>query len=464
MTERVEVLIVGMGPAGMAAAIELCAQGVQVAIVDENALPGGQVYRPSTPVVGGAMPFPWTRQGAGKRLGRAFAAIGDRCTVYHDTVVWGAFDDHSLALIKDDAIFELRYDKLLLCEGAMERPLPFPGWTLPGVMTLGGLQKLVVHDRCLPGRRFLLAGCSPLLIPTAASIIRAGGEVVAIADALSPKDYSRLLPGLIRKGSVVAEALGDLLPLLLKRIPILRPSMVMAASGEFRVKRVRVAALDDAGYPIKASEKTVAVDILGVSGGFLPSARIARLLGCLHVYDGRRGYWKPKVDETLCTSQPDVYVAGDSGGIGGREAAEIQGRLAGVSMARDLGRLGLAKARAVLGRLTRAQRHMTRWADTLDRLLSLPSGMADAMDEGTIVCRCEQVTVGDVLAGIGRGYRTINEIKRTRVGMGLCQGRMCESVVTRIMLKQGIPVEEIGYLNLRPPLSPMPLAVLEKSK
>jgi len=462
MNDVFDVLIVGTGPAGMAAAVELCKHGIRVGIVDDNPEPGGQVYRqPSSDFKVTDPHFMGIKHKTGQRLIKEFDAIRNRCIFYNNAYVWGFFNGDSLSLVRDNKISLVKYKKLLLSEGAMERPLPFPGWTLPGVITLGGLQKLVLYERILPGQRILLAGCSPLLLPVAANIIKAGGEVVAMCDAVAFRRYLKLIPELLKQKELAYEALSSYLSVIKGRVPMLRSAAVICASGQSRVEAVRVAQLDPNGRPVLGSEKWFEIDILGVSHGFLPSGRLARLVGCNHVYDPIQRYWRPEVDDYMRSSRPDIYVAGDSSGVDGRDSAVIKGRLAALHMATQQGRISISEMQKRANRLQKDHARLQRYATTLNQVFSLPSGVHDIMDRGTTVCRCEQVTVGDVLDGIEKGYRNINEIKRTRVGMGMCQGRMCESTVAQIMLQNDIPIEEIGYLNLRPPISPMRVSLFE---
>jgi NADPH-dependent 2,4-dienoyl-CoA reductase/sulfur reductase-like enzyme len=462
MNASFDVLIVGMGPAGMAAAVELCRRGVQVGILDDNPEPGGQVYRQISPE------FKITDHGfmggkhkRGARLIDDFNAVRSRCTIFDSAYVWGYFDGDSLAYVRNNEISLVRYKKLLLSEGAMERPVPFPGWTLPGVMTLGGLQRLVLHERVLPGQRILLAGCSPLLLPVAANLTRVGGRLVAMCDSLALGRYWKLIPELLRHRELAQEAASYYLSVLKGRVLVLRPAAVISATGQTRVDAVRVAELDSHGSPVPGSEKEFQVDILGISHGFLPAGRLARLTGCRHVYDPVQHYWKPEVDAHMRASREDIYIAGDSSGVDGRDAAVIKGRLAALHMAAQLGRISISRMQHLTERLHREYAGLLRYATRLHQVFSPRPGALDVVDKDTIVCRCEQVTVGDVLDGIAKGYRNINEIKRTRAGMGICQGRTCESVVAALMRQKGVPIEEIGYLNLRSPLSPMPFAVLE---
>jgi hydrogen cyanide synthase HcnB len=243
--------------------------------------------------------------------------------------------------------------------------------------------------------------------------------------------------------------------------PVLRRCAVISALGRNRVEQVRIAELAPNGSPVPGSEKEFQIDILGISNGFLPLGRLARLCGCEHFYDPLQRCWRPKTDDRMRSSLPDIYVAGDSRGIGCRDLAAIDGRLAALHIAGELGRISASELRQQVQRLNGERSVIQRYASKLNRIFSYPQGILDALDRETIVCRCEQVTLGEVLAGIETGYRNINEIKRTRIGMGMCQGRTCESIVTQIMLQRGIPIEEIGYMNLRPPLSPIPVSVCE---
>jgi thioredoxin reductase len=462
VNDEFEAVIVGMGPAGMAAAVELCRLGAHIAVIDEGPGPGGQAYRQVSPDFAVSDPrFLGVKYKEGRRLIRELDSVRSQCTIYNDAYVWGAFDDRSLAVVRDNEIRLIGYQKLLLCEGAMERSLPFPGWTLPGIMTLGGLQKLVEHERMLPGRRFLLAGCSPLLFPVAGSIIEAGGEVAAMCDAVPSSRYLRLVPQFWKQKEIARETFSYLFPVLRQSIPVLRPSAVISASGRSRVEEVRVAKLDSSGRPITGLEKTFQVDILGVSHGFLPSGRLARLAGCDHVYDPVQRCWRPRTSDCMRSSLPDISIAGDCAGIGGRKSAEVEGRLAAIRVAGELGRISDREERLRTSDLGQERARLQQYARALHQVFSVPPGLLHVMDKNTVVCRCEQVTLGDVLAGIEKGYRNINEIKRTRTAMGMCQGRTCESIVAQIMLQQGLDMEEIGHLNLRPPLSPMPLALLE---
>ncbi|MBW1711647.1 MAG: FAD-dependent oxidoreductase [Deltaproteobacteria bacterium] len=460
MTSRFEVVVVGLGPAGLAAAVELAKAGVRVALVDENPAPGGQVYRQNPPE------FRLTdsrfldfRHRAGQALIDSFNSIRDQVEVLTETLAWGLFDDAGLALQKNNRLDLLEFDKLILAEGAMERSVPFPGWTLPGVMTAGGLQRLLVNQGLLPGKRFVLAGASPLLITVAASLIRAGGQLAALCEATSFWENLKLVPAMIRQGHLFRETASCLSAVWKKRVPVLRGQAIVAARGDERVREVTVARLDDDWQPVPGSEKNLEADIVAVSYGFLPLARLTRLAGCQQVYDPVQKSWRPQVDQFMLTSEPNVYAAGDSAGIGGADLAELEGRIAAVHAARDLGRLKAGEAEAKLAGLFEKKNSLARWSRSLDRVFQLRPGLFEIITGETVVCRCEQVRAEEVFRGLDLGYRNINEIKRTRVGMGPCQGRTCEAVVAELMRQRGLSPEEIGFISTRPPTTPIQLSV-----
>ncbi|MFH1135602.1 MAG: (2Fe-2S)-binding protein [Pseudomonadota bacterium] len=460
--ERFEAVIVGLGPAGLAAAAELGRLGVRMAVVDENPEPGGQVYRRPSPGFLITNPrFLGRKQRQGERLIKEFNEVRDQCAVFNDADVWGVFESRSLSLARGDDIFRIGFKKLLLAEGAMERPRPFPNWTLPGILTLGGLHKLVVQERTLPGRDFLLAGRSPLLVPVAASIIKAGGRVAAICDPVPARRYLKLALEFLKRRELAREAWSYLYPVIKNGTPILRPFSIVSAAGGSRVEEARVAALDRQGRPVPGSERRFQVDVVGVSDGFSPLGRLARLCGCDHVFDSRQRYWRPRTDDALRAGGSGIYLVGDSKGLGGRELAEVEGRLAALHIAAELGRLSNSELERRQGPLRRERERCRRYAAVLRDVYAHDDSL-DLSDKDLVVCRCEGVTVGDLEAGLDMGYRNINEMKRTRLGMGPCQGRTCESIAAALMLQKGLPIEEIGYLNPRPPLRPLPFFMLEK--
>lgn len=464
MTRRFEALVVGAGPAGLSTAIELARRGVAVAVVDDNPGIGGQVYRqPPADFVMKDEKHRYARHRIGRRLIQSVNRLSGKITVFRETYIWGLFDDDRLTIVHKGEIERIRFDKLFLCEGALERSIPFPGWTLPGIMTAGGLQKMVVHQRLLPGKRFLLAGCSPLLLSVAASLVSAGAEFVGVCEATSFLENLRLVPEIFKRRNLWRETISLQSQLLRRPAKIYRPYTIVSAEGETRVREATIARLDKNWVPVPGSETQIKIDIIGLGFGFLPQARLARLCHCDHVYDSDQKCWKPKTDQYMRTSKPNIYVAGDSSGIGGADIAEVEGRIAGAHAASDLGYITpMELSTQMMETLLKEKQRIDRYASLLNQIFAPRAGLYQILDEDTVVCRCEGVTANEIITGIELGARNINEVKRTtRFAMGFCQGRTCESVVTQLMLQRDISIEEVSCLNLRPPLSPMPLDTFE---
>lgn len=463
MTRRFEALIVGAGPAGLSAAVELAQRGIEVAIVDDNPGVGGQVYRqsPADFVMDNGSHLS-ARSKIGHRLIKKVNTLSAKITLIRDAYTWGFFDDDSLALLHNGEIELIEFGKLFLCEGAIERSIPFPGWTLPGIMTVGGLQNMVVHQHLLPGKRFLLVGCSPLLLSVAASLVSAGAEFVGLCEATTYLENLKLVPELLMQTHMWREIISMQSQLLRRSAKNYRPYTIVSAEGDSRVRKATIARLDKNWAPIPGSEMQMDIDVIGLGFGFLPQSRLARLCGCDQVYDPDQKYWKPETDKYLRTSKPNIYVAGDSSGIGGADLAALEGRIAGVHAASDLCHTSQKETLTRLAALLRKKRHTDRYASVLNKIFAPRSGLYNVMDGNTVVCRCEGITAGEITAGIELGHSNINALKRaTRFGMGLCQGKTCESIVTQMMLRKDISIEEVGYLNLRPPLGPMPLSTFE---
>jgi len=460
---RFEVVIVGMGPAGMSAAIELCKFGISPCILDENPAPGGQIYRQLADAFSTQnRAFMGIKQQKGKKLVAEFLGLRDKIQIMNQTQVWGSFENNTLALNRDGQNALVNFERLILAEGAQERSIPFPGWTLPGIMTLGGMQKMVLYDRLLPGRRFLVAGCSPLILPTASALLEAGAEIVGISATNGIMDAFKLMFPAFRQQGLVKEIISYAKPVWKARIPRLTATIVVKAAGQNKLEEVTLAKVDAGGKPITGSEKTYSVDSLAISYGFSPGNRLARLLGTEQEYNPHQACFVPVIDDNMQTTIPGVYVAGDGTGIGGADMAEVQGKIAAIHIAGQMGKLGADQVQGKLSPLMAARRRILGYASTLNRVFAPKPGFYEVMDDETIVCRCEQVPLGEIKKGItDYELKDMREIKRMRCGMGLCQGRTCESTITQIMVQQGVPMEEIGYMNLRPPLNPLSFGLFD---
>lgn len=459
-----DIAVVGAGPAGLAAALAAAGTGAAVTLVESAPHPGGAYYA-----------RPWAalprspEQREGQRLVEQLAATSARLLT--GTLVWGAFPAPEgagwlLALQGPAAPAHLHARAVILATGAYDRPLAFPGWTLPGVLTAGAVQLLLKQQGVLPGKRYLLSGCGPLQLTVAAALLQAGAELVAVLEATRP--HPRLLarlPALYGQGARLREGWGYLTALRRARVPYRLGWTVVAAQGAGEVAAAVIARLDAAGRPLPATRQTVAVDTLVLGYGLLPNDGLARLLGCRTEFDPLTGRYRLWRDGTGQTSLPGVYAIGDGVSIGGAALARLEGRLVGLAAAAAVGRVPPEVVPVEQRRLRPQLARERRFARLLAESFAPPPGLETLATDATPLCRCETVTLGEVRAAVAHGVRTLTELKGwTRAGMGNCQGRICGELLARALVVAAhdptVTPATVGPLHVRPPLHPLTVAQL----
>ena len=456
---RPQVLIVGAGPSGLAAARAAALCGAAVTVIDERATPGGQYFKQfakSHVVVNADRLDPQMREG--RKLIAAAAALG--VTIVSDAAVWGAFVPLELAATVAGARRVFVPERLVLATGVYERGVPMPGWTLPGYVTTGAAQTSLRAYRVAPGRRVLVAGNGPLNFQLAAELVAAGVDVVAVVEA-APRPGARQALDLLRAAraapGLIANGLGYLARLHRNDVPILYGSAVMAAQGTTRVESCTVARIDACGRPIPQTAVQYPVDTVCAGYGFLPSNEIARALGCRHRRDPHDAHLATTVDVEGLTSIPGVYAIGDAVAFRGAHAGQCQGFVTGCAVAQSL---GLKLPPGILRELDAIRRRLTRhWSfqRALWQLFAAPLVRDQLAERDTIVCRCEHVARAAIEDAVGQGATSLGEIKRrTRAGMGRCQGRYCESIVAAMVPEsQGVARDELFWFSPRAPIKPI---------
>jgi thioredoxin reductase len=317
---RIEIAVVGAGPAGLAAAIEAALAGARVTLIDENARPGGQLFKQIHKFFGSKEHRAGTR---GIRIGEDLLQEAQQAGVEIrlNTVVYGLFEGHRLGLVCGDHTEDLQAEAIILATGANECALAFPGWTLPGVMGAGAIQTMMNTHRTLPGQRVLIIGAGNVGLIVSYQILQAGAEVVAIIDALPTIGGYGVHASKVRRAGV----------------PILASHTILCAEGEGTVQRATIAEVDKDWQPIVGTEQNLDVDTIGLAVGLSPLAELAWMAGCQFIYLPGLGGWVPVHDEAMETSLPGIYVAGDLAGIEEASTAMEEGRLAGIAAARALG-------------------------------------------------------------------------------------------------------------------------------
>jgi len=451
-----EVLIVGAGPASLAAASEAAAAGLDVLVIDERAKAGGQYFK--QPADGFAI--------AENRLDAQFregAALYDKAraagaSFLFRTTAWaGAADPLEILAVSPDAPLRIRPRLVFLAQGAYERNIAVPGWTTPGVMTTGAAQTFLRAYLTTPGKRVLIAGNGPLNLQLARELTDAGARVVAVAEAAPAPGPSSVFdaaamtlaaPGLMLEGA------SHLLTLARRRTPVLYGTALSAVHGQGRVEAASLRRLGADGTFLDAPERRFEADAVCIGYGFAPQSELARALGCAFEFSAARGVLEAVRAEDGRSSLENVYIVGDGGGLGGARAALAQGALAAQSAASVLGRGGDA-ARAA--RLRRELRRAQRFQRALWRLFEAPLITSQFADAETVICRCESVRKGTLAGLCEDGWRSVGSAKRaTRAGMGRCQGRYCASMAAAMM--GPAPLGETSLFAPRAPGKPVRLA------
>ncbi|AZM56741.1 FAD/NAD(P)-binding oxidoreductase [Streptomyces sp. WAC 01529] len=440
--ESYDLAVLGAGPAGLAGAVTAAELGLSVALLDSSGQAGGQFYRHPAPATGAARPEALHHDWA------TFTGLRDRLAASDVTPLLGhhvwtvtRHVDHEAsgarwtvhALTGEDGSGQrpviIRARAILLATGSYERHLPFPGWTLPGVVGAGGAQAMLKSGLALPGRRVVVAGSGPLLLAVATSLTAAGAEVPELIEASGYLGYARRPATLAANPHKLAEAALHGSALLRHRVRLRTRSAVTEAHGEDRVEAVTVSRLDRDWRPVPGTARRIACDALAVGHGLVPQIDLATALGCVtrRTADGTHALELSPLQET---SLRGMWAAGETSGIGGSELAIAEGELAALAITARLTGVRpspLPRLRA----LRRRRDRMRAFAETMTAAHAPGHGWTRWLTDETDVCRCEEVTAGRVREAVGEyGARDARTVKLlTRAGMGWCQGRMCGAAV-----------------------------------
>ncbi len=450
-----DLAIIGAGAAGMGAAIEAAGAGLSVIVLDEQAEPGGQAHRAI-----GSRAADMRLIGADERDGLSLARAFSSCGAVHQpgTHVWQIEHDSSSGGFFVFAALggrtkRIGAKRLLVATGAIERPVPIKGWTLPGVMTVGAAQIMLKTGGNVPDGRIVIAGNGPLTLLYATQLLKAGIRPAAILDTTPAGQVKRALrhvPGSLRGWRHVLQGLGFMRVIRAAGIPVIRGVSDIEATGRGQVAGVR--------YTTRRGSAELAADHVLLHEGVVPHTHITMALGADHVWHDGQASWRPAVNADGETTIAGLSVAGDCAGIGGWRIAECDGRLAGLNAAKALGRS--ANPRRLAELLDRRRPHAAI-RPLLDAVYQPRQSLLAPADD-VVVCRCEEKTAADIRAAIDAGCLGPNQVKSfIRCGMGPCQGRAClATLTTLIAAHRGLSPASVGHLRIRPPLKPITLGEL----
>lgn len=461
--DRRHVVVVGAGPAGLAAAVAARGRGARVTLLDASDELGGQYWRH----------LPASRPAARERILHhgwdAFTALRERlaaddgCAIVTGAQVWAIERPADGAVHAPAAVLHvlvgqvdgsrrapltLRPDALVLATGAHDRTLPFPGWDLPGVFTAGAAQALAKGERVRIGDRVVVAGAGPFLLPVAVSLVQAGARVVGIHEAARvpslARGWLRDPLGLARAPHKAAELAGYVSVLARERIGYATGSAVVAAHGTDRVEAVTVQRLDASWAPIAGTERRIAVDAVCVGHGFTPRLELPIAAGCRIGPDRF-----VEVDATQGAGPAGVYAAGEITGIGGVDQALAEGEVAGHCAA------GGSPSDVAVAPAVRRRAVAHDVAGRIEAAHGIRPGWTGWLRDDTLACRCEEVPVGRIRATArAAGSTDLRSMKlATRAGLGICQGRVCGRTVEELLAAEA---PACGSAPAAPPASAAP--------
>lgn len=444
------VVVVGAGPAGMAAARTLVEGGLRPLVLDKQPAPGGRIWQQPA---GSRQPcgLPGHDAETAERARKEFLDLAERIDWYPGTTVVDATRGRLWAMGPGGEVDETSWDALLVAAGALDRVVPLPGWTLPGVYTLGGAQTALKALGCAVGRRVAFLGSGPLLWLAAAQHLAAGVEVAVVADTSRRLGAIGALPDLLADRGRLALGLRCLRMLRGARVPTWRGIRAAAIEGGENVTGIALAT--------RRGPRRFACDAVAIGVGLVPQTQLLDLLDAPFDLDAESGVWLPRADRAGRTPVEKVYVAGDGARPLGAAAAALSGERAALAILEDIGR-PFDRDRAA--RLERDLERHVRFARGLARAFPFPAGLEAGVASDTVVCRCEGVAAGAITAAVRAfGCHEVNAVKAlTRCGMGRCQGRLCGLAAARIAaVTAGVALAEAGRLRAQAPIEPLPARV-----
>ena len=453
--EQVDLVVVGAGPAGMVAASTAADAGLSVVLLDEQPAPGGQIYR--AVVSGGAARAHILGKDYLEGTALAQKFFGSTARYLRGAVVWN---------IAPREIFEITYSqagrpaqiaakRLLLATGALERPVPLPGWTLPGVMTAGAGQILLKASGVVAPRA-VLAGSGPLLYLLAVQMARAGTPPLALIETQSWRDQFAAVPKL-------ASGLSGWRTLLkgIGLLAELRRHGIRRVTGVRDLEVIGTDRAEGLRFTSKGRVQEIPCDTVLLHQGVVPNTQASRALGLEHDWhEGQRAF-VPQTDTWGETSCKGIFIAGDGAGIAGAKAAIAAGKLAGLQIVHQLGALDQATRNEEARPAAKELQAECSLRPFLEAAYPV-AGQVLAPADATLICRCEEVTAGDVRKWAALGCKGPNQTKAFgRVGMGPCQGRFCGLTVTEILARShNMAQSDIGAYRIRMPLKPITLGEL----
>ncbi|MEH0023155.1 MAG: NAD(P)/FAD-dependent oxidoreductase [Desulfobacter sp.] len=442
-----DAVVIGTGPAGLAFSATAAGLGLQVLAIDEQPSPGGQIYRNIEQQTGQGLDLLGADYRHGLGLIKKFRDSG--AAYLPGATVWKIEADGRLAYSSKGRLGEIRAKRIIIATGAMERPVPFPGWTLPGVIGVGAVDTLYKGAGIIPEGPVTMLGNGPLMLSVAIHLAALGVRVAHFLET-TPRFSSlgalHLLPrAVVSQPLYMLKGMGMLAKTAVIARGVKRGVTSYAAAGSDQVETVR--------FTCRGREHAHDTRSVLVHEGIIPRSEFARQLHLDHCWDPVQRYWYPRTDPFGRTSCDAVYVAGDGGFVHGAVAAEKKGALAAIDVASDLKGHSREVRDEAAAPVLRALKHILGPRPFVDAAYK-PRTDLYAMDDNTLVCRCEEITAQQIRSAVIQGMKTPEMVKSvTRCGMGPCQSRMCSPALAELIAAEtGQMMDEMTPVSIRPPV------------
>lgn len=451
MSRYYDVIIVGAGPAGLAAGRCLAEMGIKVLTLDEQHRVGGQIYRRVETASDGTLQVLGEEYRRGLDLAGRFHKSG--AEYEGGATVWNVEEDGRIAYSRNGKSEEVQAGYVIIATGAMERPFPLPGWILPGVMGAGAANNLAKEAGLVPTGKVVLAGSGPLLLLEASVLVKKGVNITAILETTAKVPSAKTLPHLVpalRRTDFLLKGLKMLREIKKAGVPHYQGVSDIGALGKEKVEAVEAL--------VSGQKQTFPADLLLLHFGVIPNVHIFRLIGCTMQWNEEQRYWFPACDSWGRTNFEKIFAAGDGAGVSGAVAAEYRGELTALEVARCLGIIPVYERDALAAPLLAGIKHDGLPRPFIDAMYA-PKMNGKYFKDETVLCRCENIRVSDVRKAVAEGVQEVNEMKIvTRCGMGPCQGRMCGPALAEIIAAEfGTSPALVGQLKVRTPLKPVPI-------
>jgi thioredoxin reductase/bacterioferritin-associated ferredoxin len=451
-----EVIVIGAGPSGMACASRASESGLKVLVLDEQPTPGGQLYRNFEGQSVTSLRILGKDYAKGKDVIERFRRSG--AEYLPQSVVWNIGKTGRVCFSHDGKSHEVLGKRIVIATGAMERPAPFPGWTLPGVAGAGGIDALFKSSFVLPKGPAVLVGSGPLMLLVAHHLHCAEVEVSHMLDTTPPGCLEQAflhLPQAMKRFDYLLKGAGMLAKSIRTVGKTFRGVRSYRATGDFKVRSL--------AFHQDGKESVIPTEMVLSHEGIIPRTEFSRQLRLTHDWYPKQRYWHPRVDDYGRTTNPMVFMVGDGAFVHGGPAAALKGELAAIRIAGDLGFFTPREVSTAARPLKAALKREISPRPFVDALFQPRTDLYSVPDD-TVVCRCEEVTAGAIRSMLSRGLKSVAQVKATtRCGMGPCQGRMCTIALAEIVAAEtGYPMDKLVMPTVRPPVRNLPLGELAK--